>query len=196
MQVNITFRGMDPSDSLKTYVKDRVERVEKYFDRAIEAHAVLSLERYLQHADFTIQAGSYLLRGKARSEDMYKSIDEAMDKLERQLKRYKGKLRAAKVRASKDSEHVRVRHNVLEVAGPEVDEAVEEWAQGPKVIRSDEFLAKSMSVDEAVMQMDLMNAEFLVFTDVQTGGVNVIYRRDDGHFGLIEATPKPAARAS
>ena len=96
MQVTITFRGMESTESLKSYVKERIEHIEKYFDRAVEAHAVLSLERYLHHADITIQAGSYLLRGKVKSEDMYKSIDEAVDKIEKQLKRYKDKMKTTK----------------------------------------------------------------------------------------------------
>jgi len=187
MQVNITFRGIDSTESLKSYVKERAGHLEKYFDRAIETHAVLSLERYLHHADITIQAGPYVLRGRTKSEDMYKSIDEAVEKIEKQLKRYKDKLRTIKHRARDESDHVKVRHDVLQVADPEVEETHEEWSQGPKVIRSAEYLAKPMSVDEAVMQMDLLNNDFLVFSNAQTGKVNVVYRRKDGHFGLLEA---------
>jgi putative sigma-54 modulation protein len=196
MQVNITFRGMDPTESLKAYVKEKIEHVEKYFDRSVEAHAVLSLERYLQHADVTITAGHYVLRGKVKSEDMYKSIDEAMDKIERQLKRYKDKLRTAKHRGRDETMQVKVRHDVFEAPGADLEES-EEWTQGPTVIRSNEFLVSPMTVEEAIMQMDLLNNDFLVFTDVKTGDFNVIYRRKDGHFGLIEAaTGKQASPAS
>ncbi len=198
MQVNITFRGMESTESLKSYVKERIEHIEKYFDRSVEAHAVLSLERYLHHADITIQAGSYLLRGKVKSEDMYKSIDEAVDKIEKQLKRYKDKMKTTK-RGGRDEETaLRGRHQVLQA--PEVDEA-EAWTEGPKVIRSNEFFVKAMSVEEAIMQMDLLNNDFLLFTNDKTGDVNLVYRRKDGHFGLIEAhtsasVPAKKAKAS
>ena len=183
MQVNITFRGMESTESLKSYVKERIEHIEKYFDKAVEAYAVLSLERYLHHSDITIHAGPYLLRGKVKSDDMYKSIDEAVDKIEKQLKRYKDKMKTTK-RSRDESAAVKARHEVFEAPHEEEGEA---WSQGPKVIRSDEFSVKPMSVEEAIMQMDLLNNEFLVFTDVKTGAVNVVYRRKDGHFGLIEA---------
>ncbi len=184
MQVTITFRGMTSTEALKNHLTERIEHVEKYFDRSMEAHVVLSLERYLHHADLSIQAGHYLLRGKAKSEDMYKSIDEAVDKIERQLKRYKDKIRTTKHRGRDDE--MTARHNVLSVQPPEVEES-EEWAQGPKVIRSREIVVKVLSVDEAVMQMDLLNNEFLVFRNAQTNDVNVVYHRKDGHVGLIEA---------
>jgi putative sigma-54 modulation protein len=187
MQVNITFRGMESTESLKSYVKERIEHVEKYFDRAVEAHAVLSLERYLHHADITIQAGSYLLRGKTKSEDMYKSIDEAVDKIEKQLKRYRDKLKTTK--RKEDDKGVKGRHAVIEA--PEGEEG-EAWAEGPRIIRSNEFFVKAMKVDEAIMQMDLLNNDFLVFTNEGSGDINVVYRRKDGHFGLIEAATGPA----
>ncbi|MBI5547160.1 MAG: ribosome-associated translation inhibitor RaiA [Deltaproteobacteria bacterium] len=184
MQVTITFRGMESTESLKSYVKERIEHIEKYFDKSVEAHAVLSLERYLHHADITIQAGSYLLRGKVKSEDMYKSIDESVDKIEKQLKRYKDKLKTTK-RVREDELSLKGRHQVFEA--PADHEEGEAWSEGPKVIRSNEFFVKPMTVEEAIMQMDLLNNEFLVFTNAQSGDVNVVYRRKDGHFGLIEA---------
>ena len=184
MQVNITFRGMDPTDSLKAYVQERIEHVEKYFDRPVEVHAVLSLERYLHHADITIHAGHFLLRGRVKSEDMYKSIDEASNKIERQVKRYKDKLRTTKHR--KDAGALKVRHDIYEPV-PEVVEASK-----PKVVKSTELVVRPMMLDEAIMQMDLMDNDFLVFTNVKTGDVNVLFRRKDGNLGLVEAsTGKP-----
>ena len=200
MQVNITFRGMTSTDSLKNYTAERVEHVNKYLDRAVEAHVVLSLERYLHHADITIHAGSYVLRGRTKTDDMYKSIDEAVDKIERQLRRYKDKLRSQKQRTGPHHnidalEHTKVRHHVLELQAPETEEA-EKWAEGPRVIRSNDFLASPMKVEDAVMQMDLMNTDFLVYTNTESGLVNVVYRRTDGHFGLIETPPNGVAVAA
>ncbi len=193
MQLNITFRGIDSAEALKSHVRGRVEHLEKYLDRAVESHAVLSLERYLNHADITIHAGPYVLRGRAKSEDMFKSIDEAGDKIEKQLIRYKGRLRANKHRAREEVHLGRTaRHEVIEIPTPEVQEAeAESWSQGPKVVRSNEFPIPQISVDEAAMQMDLMNNDFLVFMNSKTKAANVLYRRGDGHYGLIE-TPAPS----
>lgn len=194
MQVTITFRGMESTESLKSYVKERIEHIEKYFDRSVEVHAVLSLERYLHHSDITIQAGSYLLRGKVKSEDMYKSIDEAVDKIEKQLKRYKDKMKTTKRGPREDETALKGRHQVFQA--PEPDEA-EAWSEGPKVIRSNDFFVKAMTVEEAIMQMDLLNNDFLMFTNSKSGDINLVYRRKDGHFGLIEAAtgaPAPAKK--
>src|SRR5215210_516700 len=122
MQMNITFRHLEPIDSLKNYAQDKVERANKYLDRAGEAHVVLSLERHLHHADITIHAGAWVLRGRDKSDDMYASIDLAMDKIERQLRRYKDKL---KTHHGQERVHhrqglmneMRVRHDVFEVPG-------------------------------------------------------------------------------
>ncbi|MGI5862270.1 MAG: ribosome hibernation-promoting factor, HPF/YfiA family [Myxococcales bacterium] len=194
MQVNITFRGIESTESLKNHVKDRVEHIEKYFDRAVETHAVLSLERYLHNADITIHAGPYVLRGRVKSEDMYKSIDEAIDKIEKQLKRYKGRIRANQHRAVPEADAAfKVRSDVLEMPAEEPEEAGEEWTEGPKIVTSDEVMAKTMSVDEAVMQMELADQDFFVFTNAKSGLVNVLYHRKDGHLGLLEVAPSPAA---
>lgn len=197
MQLSITFRHMDASDFLKEYAREKVDRVNKYLDRAGEAHVTLSLERHLHNADITIHSGSWVLRGREKSEDMYASIDLAMDKIERQLKRYKEKL---KNHHDKKFVHhqqgaiaeMKIRHHVVSLADPDFEAApqepaVEESDNVPQVIKTNEFVARPMAVEEAIMQMDLMNNDFLVFTNVKSREVNVVYRRKDGHYGLIEA---------
>lgn len=191
MQLNITFRNFDSSDSLRNYAQEKVERVHKYLDAAGEAHVVLSQERHLNHADITIASGRFVLRGRERSEDMYASIDLAMDKIERQLRRYKERLKDHHVRDKAPHrrgllEDLRVRHDVVALATPEEESGAQDL--GPRVIRSNELLIKPLTVDEAIMQMDLMNNDFLVFTNAGSREMNVVYRRKDGHYGLIEAS--------
>jgi putative sigma-54 modulation protein len=191
MQMSITFRNFGASDSLKAYAQEKVERVNKYLDRAGEAHVVLSLERHLHHADITVHSGSFVLRGKEKSEDMYASLDLAMDKIERQLRRYKDRLKSHHNRHHAHHnqnvlEHFKVRHNVFAVASPE-DVKPEVQDNGPRVIKTNDLIAKPMTVHDAVMQMDLMNNDFLVFTNAESKVVNVVYRRKDGHYGLIDA---------
>ncbi len=183
MQMNITFRHLDPIDSLKNYAREKVERVNKYLDKATEASVVLSVDRHIHQADITVHSGSFVLRGKERSEDMYASIDLAMDKIERQLKRYKEKLKSHHGRAR---EHHR--HNLLEVKHSIVDQAAPEGDDKHTVVPGNDFLAHPMSLEEAIMQMDLMNNDFLVFTNSTTMEMNVVYRRKDAKIGHIEAS--------
>ncbi len=185
MQTNITFRNLDATEAIKSYAREKVDRVNKYLDRASEAHVVLALERHLHHADITIHAGPFFLRGKEKSEDMYASIDLAMDKIERQLKRYKEKLKSHRAQPHHgEVAAVRVRHDVVNLEGPEQPDAK------PQIIRTNEFNVKPMSVEEAVMQMDLIHNDFLVFQNAVSQEVNVVYRRKDGNYGLIEARTK------
>lgn len=197
MQLNITFRHFEPIDSLKNYAREKVERANKYLDRAGEAHVVLSLERHLHHADITITSGPFVLRGREKSEDMYASIDLAMDKIERQLRRYKERLKhhhgQDRVHHRQDLvAHLKVRHDVVEMPNPE--EAPHTTETPARVIKTNDLLVKRLNVDEAIMQMDLMNNDFLVFTNVATAEMNVVYRRKDGHYGLIEASGVNNAR--
>lgn len=186
MKASFTFRNLESTEALKAHAIDRLGRIARYLDQAGEAHVTLSLERHHQVADISVDAGRFHLRGKERSADLYASIDAAVDKIERQLKRYKDKLKNHKPAHVHAHEPLLVRYEVFS-ARPEEGE-------GPEVIRANEFLAKPMSVEEAVMQMDLMNNDFLVFRNATSQGVNVVYRRTDGNYGLIDAANgQPAA---
>ena len=203
MQLNITFRQFGSSDSLKEYAKEKVERVNKYLDRAGEAHVVLSLERHLHHAEITIHSGSWVLRGREKSEDMYASIDLAMDKIETQLRKYKEKI---KNHHGRERVHHRqnlvnqakVRHKIFELPEEDQVQAAEPAQAAPsapaaapaqpatRIVRTADITVKPMSVDEAVMQMNLMNQEFYIFQHATTHEVCVVYRRkEDGQYGLI-----------
>src|SRR5947209_770224 len=182
MQVNITFRNMFATEALRNHVQDKLSKVvDKYLDKVTEAHVTLSLERYLHQADVDLHAGHFHVRGKEKSEDMYASIDTAIDKIERQLKKHKERLKNHRPAHVHQSGPVRVRYEVFSAK----DEA--DGIPQPEVLRSDEFLAKPMSVEEALMQMDLLNNDFLVFTRPDSRDVNVVYRRKDGNYGLIQA---------
>jgi putative sigma-54 modulation protein len=197
MQLSITFRNFEATDSLKEYAREKVDKVNKYLDRAGEAHVVLSLERHLHHADITVYSGAFVLRGKEKSGDMYASMDLAMEKIERQLKRYKDRLKSHHGHHGHHNQAAlnKFRHDVFSVSQP--DQAEGEDEASPRVIRTNELIANPMTVNDAVMQMDLMNGDFLVFTNSESRGVNVVYRRKDGHYGLIEATaPAAPSRAA
>ena len=181
MQVNITFRHLEPTDALKSHVRDRVAHVGRYIDRPSECHAVLHVENLDHHAEITVKAGRFLLRGTGRSQDMYASIDAAADRIERQLKKHKSKLYDHhKGTNGHEAAPVEVRHDVLDIL---------EHPDRPshRVVKSEKYQAKPMTVDEAILQLELLDASFYVFQNAKDRGVNVVYRRDDGNFGLIEA---------
>lgn len=206
MQFNITFRQFGASDSLKEYAREKVERVNRLLDRAGEAHVVLSLERHLHHADITIHSGAWVLRGRDKSDDMYASINLAMDKIERQLLRYRDKLKThhgrERVHHRQDLvEQLRVRHAVFELSDVEEvtslaeTSAATEAAPKPAVVvpakparevRATHLTVKPLTVDDAVMQMNLMDNDFYVFHNVASESLCIVYRRKDGQYGLIE----------
>jgi putative sigma-54 modulation protein len=181
MQLNITFRHLEPTEALKSHIKGRVEHVQRYIDRPSEAHAVLHVENLDHHAEITVKAGRFLLRGTARSPDMYASIDQAADKIERQLKKHKEKLTNHYKSNGTPAPWppVDVRHDVLDILeNPE--------RPSHRVVKSEQLQARSMSIDDAILQLELLDAKFYVFQNAKDRALNVVYRRDDGSFGLIE----------
>ncbi len=193
MKFSVTFRKMDPTDAIKQYTEEKVKKIKRFFPDPINAKVVLALERYQHRADVTITLHNGLvLKGQNISDDMYSSIDLAMSKIEKQVRRYKDKIRSHKpAQGPKIPFRVDVIEEEMEAQSePEVapvvvpDESISDLMS--KVVRSDEHTAQPMSIEEAVMQLNLMNNAFLVFTNADNQSINVIYRRNDGNYGLID----------
>lgn len=189
MQVSVTFRHLEPSDFLKNFAREKVEKVEKFLDHATEAQVVLSMEKHLHHAEILVHSGPYFLRGKERSDDMYKSIGLAMEKVERQIKRYKQRVRQHKPAGHHNADALRVRQTIIESA--DAAETTPETPPPSSTIRETrDLLAKKLTLDEAVEQLKLVENDFLIFTNAETNHVAVLYRRKEaGSFGLIDAVP-------
>jgi putative sigma-54 modulation protein len=175
MQLSVTFRHMEPSEALKTYVQDRNSRLTKYIDTTLESQVTLSVQKFRQIADVVINANGIRIAGQEAHEDMYAAIDLVMDKIERQVKKYKAKIRKHKPVQGKE---LRWRRDIYQQESFEDDHE-------PVVVRTENYFVKPMSVDEAAMQMDLSQQEFLVFNNASTQTVNVLYRKKDGNYGLI-----------
>ncbi len=177
MQIAVTFRHMESSEPLKAYAEEKIARVKKYIEEPIDAQVFLSVEKKIRHsAEVTIVAKGITIKGSEETNDMYAAIDAVVDKIERQLKRYKDKLKMHKPSAGRERA---VSKTVIAA------ESIDEGRGEPVIIRSRSFPVKPMSVEEAVMQMDLLNKDFLVFTDAVSESINVVYRRKDGNYGLI-----------
>jgi putative sigma-54 modulation protein len=177
MQITTTFRHIESSEALKSYAGEKLEKVQKYIDEPIVAQVFLTVEKIRHIAEVTINAKGITIKASEETNDMYAAIDAVVDKIERQLRRYKERIKQHK--PGVESEERKVKKTVLTA------ESIEQQ-QEPVIIKSKTFSIKPMSVEEAVMQMDLLHKDFLVFTDATTEDINVIYRRKDGNFGLIE----------
>jgi len=195
MQFSVTFRHMEATAALKDYAQERIQRIKKYFPDPIACHVVMSTERYTHRVDVNLQLHNGLqIAGHEATEDMYSSIDLVVAKIERQVRRYKGKLRSHKART--DFTPMPFAHSVLEepeegaaTASAGVTEGAAAEPSGPMVVKRDKFYANPLTVSEAIMQLNLTHAEFLVFRCAESGQVNVVYRREDSSYGLIETAP-------
>ena len=205
MHFAVTFRHMEPTEALKTYAKDRMERVRKYLPDPISCHVVLSTERHNHRIDVTFQLHNGLsVAGHETTENMYSSIDLCIAKIERQVRKYKGKLEGMKARPH----HVHAlpwSHSIVSEAFGGIEEVNGNGMPKPipppdvnspnpdyQVVKTEKFHAQPMSVADAIVQLNLLHEPFLVFRHDTDGRVAVVYKREDGAYGLIE-TPTGAS---
>ncbi len=174
MRIIVSGKNMNVTEALKERVSNKLSKFERYFGSNIEAHATLSVEKNRHIIEVTIPFNGVILRGEEATEDMYASIDNVIEKLERQMRKQKTKLE----RRHKDA-NIRFENWVI----PH-DEELEEL--DAKIVRSKKFAMKPMPIEEAAMQMELLGHSFFVFSNSETEEVNVIYKRKDGNYGLIE----------
>ena len=184
MQVSVTFRHVEPTESLKEYSAEKVRKVcAKYLREPIEAHVILSVVKHRHQAEINIHAKHFDISAHECTGDLYSAIDLTLDKLESQLRKHKDRINHHKGRRPAAGEIKNIPVEVLEI-----DEA--ELSSNPKVVEVDNIPAKPLSIDDAVLQLELNHAEFLVFWNSASESISVIYKRRDGHYGLI--TPKSA----
>jgi putative sigma-54 modulation protein len=172
MQTDITFKNIDSSDALKDYAFKRLSKMDRYIDRTAEAHVVLSVEKRRHKADVTLTADGTVINALEITEDLYAAIDMVMDKLERQLKKYKEKLQGKKTQQGKAS--------VAAAAAPAIKKAKH------RLIYEKNYPVRPMSVDEAVMEMGEAPQNFIIFQNTDSKQLNLIYKRQDGELALVE----------
>jgi putative sigma-54 modulation protein len=172
VKIKIAERHTDASEALRGYVVEKTEALERFFDRIISVDVVLSVEKERQIADFHAHlTNRKVISAREESGDMYASIDKAVDRLRRQLVKFKDQLHEVRERGG---------------AAGRAAEGPEGSADGRQIIRTEAYFQKPMSPDEAALQLDAIEKEFLVFVDSETDRVAIIYRRRDGNYGLIE----------
>jgi len=174
MKVKIEERHMEQSDPLREYAISKAESLQKFFDGIISVEVTMDVEKERRLVTvFTHLINKKVLKASAESDDMYVSIDSAMDKLERQLKKFKEKLKD-KHKGDVDS----LKGLAFDISSENDD--------GREIIKTDIYLKKPMAPDEAALQLDSYNRNFLVFVNSESDKVNIIYHRDDGQYGLID----------
>ncbi len=174
MNVHLKGKNVQITDGIREYAEKRFQKLEKYFEKDFDVNATMSVEKDLHKIDVVILISGLVLKGEDKTRDMYTTIDNVVDKLERQIRKYK-------TRINRKGKQIDPKDEFVPLA--EMQEFEEDL---PKIVKTKSFPIKPMSNEEAILQMGLLGHSFFVFLNAETDDVNVIYRRNDGQYGLIE----------
>ncbi len=171
MKTKITGRKIDVTQGLKDYIEKKLTRIDKFFSDDAEANVTLSVQKEQQIVEITIFHSGMIFRAEVSNHDMYASLDKAVDVLERQIRKQKTRLEK------------RLRSGAFNAA--DTDIAVEEETEF-RIVKTKKYHDKPMSPEEAILQMNLLGHTFYIFSNSETLDKNVVYKRKDGNYGLIE----------
>ena len=178
MNITTTARHYQLTPDLKEYAESKVKQLKKYFDNIVNAHIIFELEKYRHAVEVTIHVNGKDFNGRVVSEDMYASVDRVVDKLEQQIRKYKGK------RFNKKTPKLA---EIRVLLPPEDDEQKEPPARENEIVPVDPIEFPILTLGEAVQKLKADGKGFAVFSDRKTKRVTVLFKRDDGTLGLIEA---------
>jgi putative sigma-54 modulation protein len=171
MNIIINGKHLEVTPALKKYAGGKIKKFQRYLSDISEAVVTLSIEKYRHKAEVLLKVNGVLIQAEGVTGEIYASIDEVSEKLERQIKKYKEKLVSHRRMSNKNT-------------GENIESAA--FKESGMIIKNKRFELKPMNADEASMQMELLDKDFFVFLNAVSGDINVIYRRKDGNFGLIE----------
>lgn len=171
MKITITGRKCTPRDSFKEHAEKKLAKVERFFGADAEAKVTATVEKTSQTVEVTIVNSGMIFRAQERAANMNEALDKCVDSLIRQIRKNKTRIEKKLRNGAID--------DLLPAGEPEPEEDFE-------VVRTKVVPLKPQSVDEAILQMNLLDHQFYVFLNVETGGVNVVYKRSDDGYGLIE----------
>lgn len=172
MRVTVIGKNINVTPALKEIIERKISKLDRYFNPDVEARATLSVQRNRQILEVTIPFNGVILRCEEATDDMYKSIDLVENKLERQIRKQRTKLSRRNNSSLKFT-------NIEEVA-------VEDEERTGEIVKTKRFNIKPMTEEEAILQMELVEHDFFVFKDADTNNINVIYKRKDGNYGILE----------
>jgi len=175
MKITLSGKNMDIGDSLRKQADKKIRKIERYFKPEVDAQVTLSTEGYRHIAEVTIPFDGVVIRAEETTNDMYTSLDRVIEKLEKQIHKHRTRLeKKLKEGAFKFD------------SGSFVNAEVSQVEPKGRIIRNKKFVIKPMTEDEALIQMDLLGHSFFVFLNAETSEANVLYKRKDGNYGLIE----------
>lgn len=170
MKIILKGRNIEITQALRDYVDKRLGKLSRYIEGLDEAYVTLLVVKDRHRVEVTIPLNGLILRGEEETADMYSSVDLVIEKLEKQIEKYK-------TRINKKTKNQSIREIAIKY---------EEDQEEPQIVRTKRFAFKPMPVEEAIMQMNLLGHNFFVFSNGETEEVNVVYKRKDGNYGLIE----------
>ena len=176
MKISVTFRNVEGESWQREYIEERLNKLKKYIDNPVDAHVILSVEKFRNTAEINLVANGLNINGKEEEKDMHLAIDNAIEKIERQLKKRKEKIRVFK--------------NGARSAEEGDDSSTEEGEDTPdaKVVEIRKIVLKPMSIEDSIMEMETSKNRFVVYRDSSSENVCIIYRREDGKFALMEVS--------
>ncbi|PJK18076.1 ribosomal subunit interface protein [Chryseomicrobium excrementi] len=181
LNFNIRGENIEVTPAIREYVETKIEKIDRYFNEELNSTANVNLKVYNDKqtkVEVTIPMKNLTLRAEERHTDMYAAIDLIVDKLERQIRKHKTKVN----RKFREREGVGTYFATTEAAATEPEVSEEEYA----IVRTKTFDLKPMDQEEAILQMDMLGHNFFIFTDAESNGTNIVYKRKDGKYGLIE----------
>lgn len=176
MKLTITGKQIELTEGLKQRIDERFAKLDRYFHKDTEAFVTLSVQKELQKVEATIISGNLTMRVEEATNDMYVSIDNSVDILERQLRKHKTKIEKKLKKEIFEAEAL---------SNAKFDDVIDE-EQEFKIVRTKKFGFKPMSPEEAILQMNLLGHQFFIFNNDKTEAPNVVYKRKNGDYGLIE----------
>lgn len=190
--IQITGRHVQVTDSMKDYAMDKISKIERFMNRIIDVNVIMDIQKLEHRVEIILKAGNMKITSKAVSTDMYVSIDQAVDKLEAQILRYKSKIQDHHAKGHAD---LNMTVNVLSPQEIEEDLDVEEENgkeqefnrfKPHRVVKQETLALKTLTYDEAIMKMELSGDMFMVFKNEADQKLKIIYRREDENYGIIE----------
>ena len=176
MEINIHGDKIKITDAMGDYIEEKLERLDKYLENSenVRANVIAKVNGHQQTVEITIPLKSFILRSEETKEDFYAAVDKTIDKLERQIRKNKTKLMSRKEKTSYDFNFKMI-------------EKEEEKEEKKKIKKRKVVEVKPMNEEEAILQMELLGHQFYMYKDAETDKIAVVYKRNDGHYGLIES---------
>jgi putative sigma-54 modulation protein len=189
MQVIVKGRHMDVTPALRNHAEEKAQKLTRYLDRIREVEVIIYAQKAWQTAEVNLYSDLVEVRAQERSQDMYESIDLVMKKLEKQLRRFKERLKSHPHNSRDMTQAVAERAASEMINEQRTDNGFEEETEEEsRIVRTKRLQLKPISPEEAADQMELVGHDFYVFLNADDQQVNVLYRRNDGHYGLIQPT--------